>query len=78
MTTLTIRNVDETHVERLRQRAVRNNRSLEAELRQLIAETVEQPTTEELLTLVDKIAAMTPKVPQTDSVKLLRQTREER
>ncbi len=78
MTTLTIRNVDETHVERLRQRAVRNNRSLQAELRQLIAETAERPTTEELLALVDKIAAMTPKVPQTDSVELLRQTREER
>jgi antitoxin FitA len=78
MATLTIRNVDEAHVERLRQRAVRNNRSLEAELRQLIAETVERPTTEELLALVDKIAAMTPDVPQTDSVELLRQTREER
>jgi len=78
MKTLTIRNVDEAHVERLRRRAKRNNRSLAAEVRQLIAEAVARPTSEELLAMADKIAAMTPKVPQTDSVELLRQTREER
>ena len=78
MKTLTIRNVDEAHVERLRRRAKRNNRSLAAEVRQLIAEAVARPTPEELLAMADKIAAMTPKVPQTDSVELLRQTREER
>lgn len=78
MATLTIRNVDQAHVERLRRRASRNNRSLEAELRQLIAEAADRPSTEELLALVDGIAGMTPRVSQTDSAVLLRETREER
>ncbi len=36
-----------------------------------------RPTVEDLLTLTDKVAAMTPDIPQTDSVELLRETREE-
>jgi plasmid stability protein len=78
MTTLTIRNVDETQVEQLRQRAARRNRSLEAELRQLIAEAVARPTPDELLAWADRIAAMTPDVPQTDSTAIVRQMRDER
>jgi antitoxin FitA len=78
MTTLTIRNVDETQVEQLRQRAARHNRSLEAELRQLIAEAVARPTPDELLAWADRIAAMTPDVPQTDSTAIVRQMRDER
>lgn len=78
MTDLTIRNVDAAPVERLRKRALSNNRSLEAELRQLIADAAARPTTEELLELADKVAAMTPDVPQTDSAILLRESRDER
>ena len=78
MTNLTIRNVDEAQVERLRQRAARNNRSLEAELRQLITDAAARPTIEELLALADKVAAMTPDVPQTDSTEIIRQMRDER
>ena len=78
MTTLTIRNVDETQVEQLRRRAARRNRSLEAELRQLIAEAVARPTPDELLAWADRIAAMTPDVPQTDSTAIVRQMRDER
>mgnify|MGYP001138404192 CR=1 FL=1 len=78
MTNLTIRNVEEARVERLRQRAARNNRSLEAELRQLITEATDRPTSDELLALADKAAAMTPDVPQTDSTEIIRQMRDER
>ncbi len=78
MTTLTIRNVDAAQVEELRRRAARHNRSLEAELRQLIADAVARPTPDELLAWADRLAAMTPNVPQTDSTAIVRQMRDER
>jgi plasmid stability protein len=78
MTTLTIRNVDEAQVERLRRRAAGHNRSLEAELRHLIAEASARPTPDELLAWADRIAAMTPDVPQTDSTAIVRRMRDER
>jgi antitoxin FitA len=40
MTTLTIRNVDAAIKERLRVRAARNGRSMEAELRQILNDTL--------------------------------------
>jgi plasmid stability protein len=40
MTTLTIRNVDGALKERLRVRAARNGRSMEAELRQILSDTL--------------------------------------
>ena len=40
MTTLTIRNVDAAMKERLRVRAARNGRSMEAELRQILSDTL--------------------------------------
>ena len=40
MTTLTIRNVDAAIKERLRVRAARNGRSMEAELRQILSDTL--------------------------------------
>jgi plasmid stability protein len=40
MTTLTIRNIDAAIKERLRVRAARNGRSMEAELRQILSETL--------------------------------------
>jgi plasmid stability protein len=40
MTTLTIRNVDAAIEERLRVRAARNGRSMEAELRQILSDTL--------------------------------------
>ena len=46
-TTLTIRNVDATLKERLRVRAARNGRSMEAELRHILDETLaEEPRRE--------------------------------
>jgi plasmid stability protein len=43
MTTLTIRNIDSTIKERLRVRAAQNGRSMEAELRAILADAVEAP-----------------------------------
>jgi plasmid stability protein len=81
MGTLTIRNMDDAVIDDLKAEARRHNRSLEAEARDILSrhrELRRRPTVEELLVLADKVAAMTPKVPQTDSVELLRESREER
>lgn len=77
MPTLTIRNVEEEIVDTLKQQAKAHNRSLEAELREILAAQVRRPWRgAELLARADRIAAMTPKgVKQTDSVKLLREDR---
>jgi plasmid stability protein len=48
MSTLTIRNVEPTVKERLRVRAARNGRSMEAELRQILSDTVGREPDREL------------------------------
>ena len=48
MTTLTIRNVDQRLKEHLRIRAARNGHSMEAELRQILRETLESGQSPEL------------------------------
>lgn len=74
MATLTIRNLDDAVVARLKQRAKAHNRSLEAEIRTLLSDIAGRPTPEEFRKIADRIAAMTPKgVKQTDSVKLIRE-----
>jgi antitoxin FitA len=76
MATLTIRDLDEKIVAKLKARAKSNNRSLEAELRELLSGIVkEQERRQRFLAKADRIAAMTPKVRQTDSVELLREDR---
>jgi plasmid stability protein len=78
MANLTIRNVDDDIVETLKARAKAHNRSLEAEIRQILADQVRRPWRggAVLRALAEKIAAMTPNVPQTDSVELLREDRD--
>ncbi len=76
MANLTIRNVDDHVVERLKKRAKDNGRSLEAELRELLKQAANRKSPEELLAIADRIAAMTPDVPQTDSAELLREDRD--
>ena len=76
MATLTIRNLDDQVVEQLKQRARDNDRSLEAEVRVLLAEAAERPSRKKLRELADKIAAMTPDVPQTDSTGIIREFRD--
>lgn len=44
MATLTIRNLDEEVKEKLRVRAAHNGRSMEAEVREIIAAAVDRPT----------------------------------
>ncbi|MCW5679301.1 MAG: hypothetical protein KIT00_03430 [Rhodospirillales bacterium] len=76
MANLTIRNVDDDVVAVLRSRAKNNNRSLEAEIRQMLIEAARGKKKVDLVELADRIAAMTPNVPQTDSVELLREDRD--
>ncbi len=77
MANLTIRNVDDDVVEALKARAKTHNRSLEAEIRQILQDRVKRPWTgAELRELADRIAAMTPDVQQTDSADLLREDRD--
>jgi plasmid stability protein len=76
MATVTIRDLDEKIVAKLKARAKSNNRSLESELRELLSSIVkEQERRQRFLAKADRIAAMTPKVRQTDSVDLLREDR---
>lgn len=76
MATLTIRNLDDQVVERLKERARDNERSLEAEVRVLLAEAAERPSRRRVRELADRIAAMTPDVPQTDSTEIIREFRD--
>lgn len=81
MATLTIRNIDDDVVERLKQRAKANNRSLEAELRQIATEAAEasadrKMSTTELIKAARRIREMTRDVPQTDSAELIRADRD--
>jgi plasmid stability protein len=73
--TLTIRNLEDEVVGALKARARRNHRSLEAELRELLRDVAIGGSRESLRDLADRIAALTPDVPQTDSTELVRADR---
>jgi plasmid stability protein len=73
--TLTIRNLADDVVEALKERARRNHRSLEAEVRQLLYDVAAGGAPESLRDLADRIAALTPEVGQTDSTELVRADR---
>jgi plasmid stability protein len=74
--TVTIRNLDDKVIKRLKARAKSHRRSLEAELRELLSHASQQPLIVDALAEADRIAALTPKgVRQTDSVFLLREDR---
>ena len=77
MANLTIRNIEDSVVERLKNKAAQSGRSLEAELREVLRQAATRKTREELLATADRIAAMTPKgVKQTDSAELIREDRD--
>ena len=76
MASVTIRNLDDEVVARLKDRAKANKRSLEAELRDILARSAEVMTREELITFAKRVAAQTPDVPQTDSAELIREDRD--
>lgn len=76
MPTLTIRNLTADVMQALKLRAKSNNRSLEAEARNLLARHARQPSYQELIEISDSILAMTPKDRrQTDSALLIRENR---
>ena len=79
MANLTIRNLENAIVEKLKAQAKQHNRSLEAEVRQILTEqTGARPWRgAELVARAERIKAMTPKdVPQTDSTLLIREDRD--
>ncbi len=77
MASVTIRNLDDGVVERLKSKAKDNGRSLEAELREILSTVARRASTKELIAEADRIAAMTPKDrPQTDSTILIREDRD--
>ncbi len=77
MANLTIRNLDDDVVERLKKRARDNERSLEAEVRTILKIVAGRLTGKEARALAERISAMTPKgVKQTDSVELIREDRD--
>ncbi len=77
MATVTVRNLDNQVVERLKKKAKDNGRSLEAELRELLKQAANRKSPEELLAIADRISAMTPDdVEQTDSTKIIREFRD--
>jgi len=75
MASVTIRNLDDSVLKKLKKRARANKRSLEAELRLILTDTTEGDGNIDLRALARRIAALTPDVPQTDSVDLLRNDR---
>jgi len=76
MATLTIRNLDPETVERLKARAKAHNRSLEAEVRELITASANTPDWASFRREAERIAARTAQRPQTDSVELIREDRD--
>lgn len=77
MANLTVRNLDDEIARELKKRARTHNRSLEAELRQILTEAVRAPSRDaELRALAKRIKATTRGVPQTDSTSLVREDRD--
>lgn len=74
MVQLTVRDVPDDVVERLRMRARAGGRSLEGEVRAVLAAAAE-PSREEQLRTADGLAAATAGRPHTDVVELLREDR---
>jgi plasmid stability protein len=69
---LTIRGLDDKVIEQLKARARTRQRSLEAELREILIQASNQPLILDALAEADRIAAMTPRrVPQARSFPLL-------
>jgi len=70
-----VRNLDDRVIARLKERAQAHGRSLEGELREIISEAA-RPRRPELLAELDRIRAMTPPGPPTDTTKIIREARD--
>jgi antitoxin FitA len=75
MAQVLVRNLPDDVVARLKSRAARAQHSLEQELRHILIDAA-RPGRDEILAEMDRIRAMTPKVPQTDSAELIREDRD--
>jgi plasmid stability protein len=75
MAQVIVRNLPDEVVARLKARAAGRRRSLEQELREILSEAA-RPSRDEILADLDRIRAMTPKVPQADSAELIREERD--
>jgi antitoxin FitA len=75
MAQVLVRNLPDDVVMRLKARAARQRHSLEQELRLILIDAA-QPGRDEALADMDRIRALTPKVPQTDSAELIREDRD--
>ena len=75
MATLTIPNLEDAVVAALNARAKRHNRSLEAEVRELLRGAATGWSPASLRDLADRIATLSPDAPQTDSTQLVRADR---
>ena len=77
MGNLTIRNLDDGVIDRLKAQAQANHRSLEGEVRHLLTrEASEYLRTAEFLGRADALAATTSGIKQTDSATLIREDRD--
>ena len=77
MATITVRNVDDKLVAALKAQAKANQRSLEGEIRHLLAQQVlRHARLEDFRERTARLAALTADRPQTDSVLLLREDRD--
>ena len=74
MTQVLVRNLPDDVVGRLKARAARARHSLEQELRDILIAAA-RPGRDEVLADMDRIRAMTPQGPQTDSAELIRENR---
>lgn len=70
-----VRNLDDKTIAALKIKAQLHGRSLERELQSILPAGA-QPNAEERLVIADRIRAMTPKRPQTDSTLLVREDRD--
>lgn len=77
MTKLTVRNLEEEVIARLKTRAESRGRSLEGEVREILRDAARVPTPRQLRAVAEQITAMTPadRV-QTDSTELIRAARD--
>lgn len=78
MGTLIVRNVDEELIERLKARATRNGRSMEAEHREMLRDALAAERLGEVRQRLFRLRQATAARPQTPSEDLLREDREGR
>jgi antitoxin FitA len=77
VTKLTVRNLEDEVVARLKARAESRGRSLEGEVRQILRDAARVPTPRQLRAVAEQITAMTPvERMQTDSTELIRAARD--